>query len=197
MLDSYEAARRPVARGVIDNAARMLHVGMAPHRVASLAHDAAVRVLDHVPAWQARLRTEMSETEVTYHDGPLVALGESTRHPTRGHTGTRALDIGWTDRSGEAHTLWPLLSERHTLLVFGGVASRAAESVAPYEDAVATVTLEASLNPDRAARRRYGFDDDGWVLIRSDQVIALRGDDANLSALERYLAMVIVPNANA
>jgi 2-polyprenyl-6-methoxyphenol hydroxylase-like FAD-dependent oxidoreductase len=75
LLDSYEAERRPVARGVIDNAARMLHVGMAQHALARLARDAAVRVLDHVPALQARLRTEMSETEVTYHDGPLVALG--------------------------------------------------------------------------------------------------------------------------
>jgi 2-polyprenyl-6-methoxyphenol hydroxylase-like FAD-dependent oxidoreductase len=197
LLDSYEAERRPVARGVIDNAARMLHVGMAQHALARLARDAAVRVLDHVPALQARLRTEMSETEVTYHDGPLVALGvtgDDARHPVRGHTGTRALDIGWTDQTGEAHTLWPLLSERHTLLVFGGVASRAAESVTPYEDAIATVLLDASLDANGAARRRYGFDDDGWVLIRPDQVIALRGDDADLSALERYLAMVIAPN---
>jgi 2-polyprenyl-6-methoxyphenol hydroxylase-like FAD-dependent oxidoreductase len=199
LLDSYEAERRPVARGVIDNAARMLHVGMAPNPVARLARDAAVRLLDHMPALQARLRTEMSETEITYHDGPLVALGvmsDSARHPARGHTGTRALDIGWIDQTGEAHSLWPLLSERHTLLVFGGVTSRAAEIVALYEDAIATVTLEASLDPDGAARRRYGFDADGWVLIRPDQVVALRGDDADLSALERYLAMIIAPDAS-
>ncbi|WP_277186456.1 FAD-dependent monooxygenase [Caballeronia sp. BR00000012568055] len=196
LLDSYEAERRPVARDVIANATRMLHVGMAPHPVARVVRDAAVRLIDHMPALQARLRTEMSETDITYHDGPLVALGETSRHPSRGHTGTRALDIRWTDRSGEEHSLWPLLSERHTLLAFGdGVVSRAVECVAPYEDAVATVTLGSSLDMDHAARHRYGFDDAGWVLIRPDQVIALRGTDADITALERYLAMVIAPGA--
>jgi 2-polyprenyl-6-methoxyphenol hydroxylase-like FAD-dependent oxidoreductase len=194
LLDSYEAERRPVARDVINNATRLLHVGMAPHPVARIVRDAAVRLIDHMPALQAKLRTEMSETDITYHDGPLVALGETSRHPARGFTGTRALDIRWTDRSGEEHSLWPLLSERHTLLAFGdGIASRAVECVAPYEDAVATVTLEASLDADHAARHRYGFDDAGWVLIRPDQVIALRGADADLTSLERYLAMVIAP----
>ncbi len=101
LLDSYEAERRPVARDIIDHAARLLHVGMAQHPFARLARDAAMRMLDHLPALQARLRTEMSETDVVYRDGPLVALGEVGRHASRGSAGTRALDIRWIDRSGE------------------------------------------------------------------------------------------------
>jgi 2-polyprenyl-6-methoxyphenol hydroxylase-like FAD-dependent oxidoreductase len=196
LLDSYEAERRPVAREVIDNAARLLHVGMAPHPFARIARDAAVRLIDHMPMLQARLRTEMSETDITYREGPLVALGEVVHRAPRGHTGTRALDLRWDDRSGEEHTLWPLLSERHTLLAFGdGVMSKAIDTVALYEDAVATVALEASLDADGSLRRRYGFDDAGWVLIRPDQVVALRGTEHDLAALERYLAMVVAPAA--
>jgi hypothetical protein len=194
LLDSYEAERRPVAREVIDNAARLLHVGMAPHPFARIARDAAVRLIDHMPMLQARLRTEMSETDITYHDGPLLALGEPAHHPARGFSGTRALDLRWTDRSGAEHALWSLLSERHTLLAFVDAdGSRAADCVALYEDAVSIVTLDASLDADGGARRRYGFDGPGWVLIRPDQVVALRGTDDDLSALERYIATVIAP----
>ncbi len=75
--------------------------------------------------------------------------------------------------------------------------SRAADCVVPYEDAVAAFTLNVSLDPDGTARRRYGFDDAGWVLIRPDQVVTVRGVDSDLSALERYLAMVIAPRASA
>jgi hypothetical protein len=198
LLDSYEAERRPVARDVIGNATRLLHVGMAPHMLARLARDAAVCMLDHVPALQARLRTEMSETEIVYRAGPLVALGDASRGTARGYTGTRAPDIRWRDRAGYEHTLWPFLSERHTLLAFveGSRASRAADCVVSYEDAVATVTLDVSHDANADARRRYGFDGPGWVLIRPDEVVAVRGGDGDVPALERYLAMVIAPGVS-
>ncbi|RFU49375.1 FAD-dependent monooxygenase [Paraburkholderia sp. DHOC27] len=193
LLDSYEAERRPVARHVIDNAARLLHVGMAPHPFARLARDAAVSVLDHVPALQERLRTEMAETDITYHDGPLLALAGVSGHQTRGLPGTRALDLRWTDTlEGETRTLWPMLDARHTLIVFAdNDTSRAATLVAPFDDAVQVVTLAAASDPSGEARRRYGFSDAGWVLIRPDQVVAARGEPTHLSALERYLKDVI------
>jgi 2-polyprenyl-6-methoxyphenol hydroxylase-like FAD-dependent oxidoreductase len=197
LLESYEAERRPVARDVIDNATRLLHIGMAAHPMARLMRDAAVRTLDHLPALQTRLRSEMSETDVVYRAGPLVALGDAPHFAKRGDAGARALDIRWSDRSGAEYSLWPLLSERHTLLAFGaGGASRAADCVAPYEDAVASVTLDASHDGNGEARRRYAIDDAGWVLIRPDQVVALRGVDSDLAALERYMAMVVAPGVS-
>ncbi|PQV53965.1 FAD-dependent monooxygenase [Paraburkholderia sp. BL21I4N1] len=199
LLDSYEAERRPVARRVIDNAARLLHVGMAPHPLARLARDAAVSVLDHLPALQERLRTEMAETDITYHDGPLVALGGAPAHPSRGFPGTRALDLHWTQASdGQQRTLWPLLDARHTLVVFRGSEARRAEAiVAPFADAVQSVTLDTADDPAGDARRRYGFEGEGWVLIRPDQVIALRGTSTDVTLLERYLRDVVCSRSTA
>ena len=194
LLDSYEAERRPVARNVIANAARLLHVGMAPHPLARLARDAAVSVLDHVPALQERLRTEMAETDVTYHDGPLVALAESARHPSRGFPGTRALDLHWAHAAdGSPRTLWPLLDVRHTLIAFreGSEVSRAETLAAAHDDAVQVVALDAADDPSGDARRRYGFKGAGWVLIRPDQVVAVRGDSEDVASLERYLKNVV------
>ncbi len=81
-----------------------------------------------------RLRTEMSETDVVYRAGPLIALGDAPHLIRRGETGARVLDIRWSDRSGTEYSLWPLLSERHTLLAFsvGGGVSRAADCVTPW-----------------------------------------------------------------
>jgi 2-polyprenyl-6-methoxyphenol hydroxylase-like FAD-dependent oxidoreductase len=193
LLDSYEAERRPVARSVIDNAARLLHVGMAAHPLARLARDAAATVLGHMPALQERLRTEMAETDITYRDGPLVALGGNVAHRTRGMPGTRALDLHWTDASdGSQSTLWPQLDARHTLIVFGAAdISAIGTLVAPFADTVQLVTITAADDPSGDARRRYGFKQDGWVLIRPDQVVAARGEPADLSLLERYLHDVV------
>lgn len=193
LLDSYEAERRPVARDVIGNAARLLHVGMAPHPLARLARDAAISVLGNMPALQARLRTEMAETDVTYHDGPLVALSGVSGHPSRGFPGTRALDLRWTNAGdGQERTLWPLLDARHTLIEFrDGDASRLGRLVAPFVDAVQLVTIDAADDPAGDARRRYGFNGEGWVLIRPDQVVAVRGEPGDLASLEHYLQIVL------
>lgn len=193
LLDSYEAERRPVAHDVIGNAARLLHVGMAPHPLARLARDAAISVLGHIPALQARLRTEMAETDVTYHDGPLVAFGEVSGHPSRGFPGTRALDLRWTQAGdGQQRSLWSQLDARHTLILFrDGEASPVEQLVAPFADAVQIVTIDAADDPAGDARRRYGFNGEGWILIRPDQVVAVRGQLAELALLERYLKKVI------
>jgi len=147
-----------------------------------------------VPALQERLRTEMAETDVTYHDGPLVALAESARHPSRGLPGTRALDLHWSAAvDGTPRTLWPLLDARHTLIAFrdGAEVARAETLVAPHTDAVQIVALDAADDPSGEARRRYGFKGAGWVLIRPDQVVAVRGEPEDLASLERYLKNVV------
>jgi len=198
LLDSYEAERRPVARDVITNAARLLHVGMASHALARLVRDAAVRVLDSMPALQHKLRTEMSETDITYRSGPLVALGGSASHRGRGGVGTRALEIAWLGDADDERRLWPLLNDRHTLLVFSDgdrEQAPAAARAAPHAAAVQTIVIGMAADPQGDARRRYGLDAAGWVLIRPDMVIAARGAEDDVAVLERYLQTVIARNA--
>lgn len=186
LLDSYEVERRPVAHHVIDNASRLMHAGMSANPFVRFARDIAVSVLDHVPALQMRLRTEMSETEITYREGPLVELAGDKRHFARGMPGTRARDLHWTE-GGAPRALWPLLHDpRHVLMTFGA-ADAVAQCAAPYADAVRTVSLDAKGEP----AARYGFDAPGYVLIRPDQVVALRGSADNLATLEGYLERVV------
>jgi hypothetical protein len=171
---------------------------MASHALARLVRDAAVRVLDSMPALQHKLRTEMSETDITYRSGPLVALGGSASHRGRGGVGTRALEIAWLGDADDERRLWPLLNDRHTLLVFSDgdrEQAPAAARAAPHAAAVQTIVIGMAADPQGDARRRYGLDAAGWVLIRPDMVIAARGAEDDVAVLERYLQTVIARNA--
>jgi 2-polyprenyl-6-methoxyphenol hydroxylase-like FAD-dependent oxidoreductase len=188
LLDSYEAERRPVAHRVIDHASRMMHTAMSGNPMMRFARDLAVTVLGRVPALQTRLRAELSETEITYREGPLIALAGESRHVARGFPGTRARDLRWIDTaSGASHTLWAsLCAARHTLVIFGE-AEAVASRVAPFSDAVQVIRLDAAGEP----AKRYGFDTPGYVLIRPDQVVALRGSANDAALLDRYIKRVV------
>jgi hypothetical protein len=69
--------------------------------------------------------------------------------------------------------------------------SRAETLAAAHDDAVQVVALDAADDPSGDARRRYGFKGAGWVLIRPDQVVAVRGESEDVASLERYLKNVV------
>ena len=139
-----------------------------------------------------RLQIELSETEITYRDGPLVALGEPPRRPRRTDAGTRARD-GRLIIGGETRQLWPLLGAgRHVLLLFEaagqpidfrGIADRADERLL-----ILRVSNES--DPDGALRAGYHQEGTGWVLIRPDQVVGARGGARDLALLHLYLDRV-------
>jgi 2-polyprenyl-6-methoxyphenol hydroxylase-like FAD-dependent oxidoreductase len=193
LLDSYEAERRPVARAVIAGAAQKLHVAFHGSGVARALRDVAVAVLGNLPAVQRKLQIELSETEVAYHDGPLVALGAPPRRTGRGDVGTRARDAAIVDAAGGPSTLWPILSRgHHTLLLFedgrpitlDGAAAHLGPDLVP-------VRLDPRTDPGGAARERYRMDGPGFVLVRPDQVVAVRGRAGDLGALANYLDPVL------
>lgn len=201
LLSSYEAERRPVAKAMVAAAAQKLHVASAANPVARVLRDVAVSVVGHVPALQKKLERDLSETELIYRDGALVALGEAPRHPVRGDVGTRALEIHFIDpASGEYRSLWPLLGEaRHTLLWFGD-AQRSANPdaiAARFSGDLTVLVLDAQADPDAHARERYRIDGAGWVLIRPDQVVAARGTADALAGLTTYLDSVVATGREA
>lgn len=198
LLSSYEPERRPIAHDVVKNAAQKLHVGYATSRITRLVRDVAVTVLGNLPAAQKKLQVELSETTVTYHDGPLVALGHPPHRPSRTEVGTRARAAHVTDAAtGARMALWPLLGgTHHTLLAFpdaGQIVDTA--PLAGLDGAVSLVAIPPASDPEGAVRKAYGIRAPGWVLVRPDQVIAARGDLDDLAPLAAYLDRVVRPAA--
>jgi 2-polyprenyl-6-methoxyphenol hydroxylase-like FAD-dependent oxidoreductase len=196
LLDSYHAERRPIARAVIDGATQKLHALLATGPVATALKIAALSTVGRLPALHRKLMRELSETDIVYHDGPLVALGAPPSAPRRTDVGARARDVTLVGASGEG-TLWSFLTEpRHSLLVFAeaGQGPDIATVLADCGDSLAVKRIDAAADPSGEARRRYRVDGPGWVLIRPDQVVAARGSGADTATLERYLARVCRPS---
>ncbi len=197
LLDSYEAERRPVARDVVKGAAQKLHVAFAGSRITQFVRDVAVTVIGNLSAAQKKLQTELSETAITYHEGPLVALGAPPRSPQRTEVGTRALDVLFAHPdSGVSTALWPLIGgTAHTLLLFPDAQTPLTVEAATVGcgEALRILSIPPSSDPQGLVRERYRIRKAGWVLIRPDQVVAARGEAGDLTGLANYLDRVVRP----
>jgi 2-polyprenyl-6-methoxyphenol hydroxylase-like FAD-dependent oxidoreductase len=199
LLDSYEPERRAVALDVVKAAGQKQHLAFSSGAVTRILKDLAVSILGNLAVVQKELQIELSETEVTYRDGPLVALGLPPRRVKRTDVGTRARDAAMTI-AGETRRLWPLLGRGlHTLLVFeengttidtSQIAARGGERLA-----VVRVTPQSDLNGDM--RVRYHQQGPGLVLIRPDLVVAARAGAQDLGPVQNYLDCVLCTRRDA
>ncbi|SKA27027.1 2-polyprenyl-6-methoxyphenol hydroxylase [Enhydrobacter aerosaccus] len=198
LLDSYEAERRPVAKAVVDAAAQKLHLAFGGNKLMTLAKDMAVSIFGNMPAVQRKLQVELSETEIIYRDGPLVALGGGKRKAKRTDVGSRAREATIVEAaSGKSHGLWPYLSTgHHSLLIFEegerpltapGIVNEAAQQLQ-------VLRLDGRSDPKGEVRERYRLRGPGWVLVRPDQVVAARGEGDDFSVLQAYAAQVLHPS---
>ena len=105
---------------MIDAAAQKQHLAFGSSTIGRIVKDVAITILGNIPAVQKKLQVELSETEVVYRGGPLVALAEPPRRAKRTGVGARARDAMLVDPgTGQQIPLWPRLCElRHTLLLF-------------------------------------------------------------------------------
>lgn len=194
LLDSYEAERRPIARAVIEAAAQKQHLSFGASKLTSMVRNMAVSIFGNIPAVHRKLQVELSETEIVYRDGPLVALGAGKRGARRTDVGTRACEASIVDlATGARASLWPYLSTpRHSLLIFED-GQRPAElpRLAGAGDHLQVLRLDGRVDPTGEVRERYRLRGPGWVLVRPDQVVAARGDGADFSALDAYAAEVL------
>jgi 2-polyprenyl-6-methoxyphenol hydroxylase-like FAD-dependent oxidoreductase len=193
LLDSYEPERRAIAQNVVKAAEQKLHLAFSSGAAMRIVKDIAVSLLGNLSIVQRRLQIELSETEIVYRDGPLVALGAPPRRPGRTDVGARARDAILTV-GGKDQPLWPLLSEsRHTLLLFEDAGSPidAAETTDVADKRLSVLRVTPENDPKKHVRARYRQRGPGWVLIRPDQVVAARADGADLSALNGYLDRVL------
>jgi hypothetical protein len=195
LLESYEPERRPIAHDVVAQSAQRLHIAFASSTATRILRDIAVTVLGNLRPVQKMLQTQLSETQIVYRDGPLVALGEPPRNARRTDVGARARDALVVDAdSGEKRPLWPLISDlRHTLLVFDdeGSAIDITAMAENVEDQLTVLRLSAERDPEGKLRDRFNQHGPGWVLIRPDHVVAARGKGGDLRLLDRYLDRVV------
>ena len=196
LLDSYEAERKPIA---IRNtgAARVLAQSVGEVRVApeieqpTAAGEAARR---QAGAFLATFGEEFASLGVQlgarYDGSPIVvADGPAPADDIAGYTptsvpGGRAPHF-WLDAGrGPGSSLFDRLGVGFTLLQLGPVAA----GVAAFEAAARArgVPLEVLAVPGPAARALYGC---GLALIRPDQYVAWRGEQAPVDA-DRVLATV-------
>jgi len=198
LLDSYGPERRAIARDVVKAAERKLHLAFSSGAATRILKDIAVSIFGNLSIVQKRLQIELSETEIVYKDGPLIALGDPPRNPQRTDVGARARDASLTCGDRSQH-LWPLLSEpRHTLLLFEDAGSPidTPELADLADKQLAILRLTPDNDPNERARGRYRQRAPGWVLIRPDQVVAARGDGDDRAALNRYVDRVLRPISN-
>jgi 2-polyprenyl-6-methoxyphenol hydroxylase-like FAD-dependent oxidoreductase len=192
LLASYEAERRPVAHDVIKSAAQKQHAAFSQGHLTQALKDTAVSIFGNIPAVQKKLQVELSETDIVYRDGPLVALGDPPRRAGRADVGGRARDVVLANGAGGG-SLWPRLVEpRHSLLVFAnGAEPPGLDSVTQAAgDRLQVIRVGAG---NREAAQRYHLDGSGWVLIRPDQVVAARGESSDTTLLTRYVDRVLRP----
>jgi 2-polyprenyl-6-methoxyphenol hydroxylase-like FAD-dependent oxidoreductase len=200
LLSSYEAERRPVAQKVVGDSALRLHVMSATNPLATMARDVAVSIAGRLPIAQKKVQIELSETDVTYQQGPLTELGGQPRHPQRGDVGTRALNVDIPSGDGGIRALWSSFDGvQHLLLVYGSADdARAIEPiVAGHQDTLRLVRFDGHSIEHQAASVRYRMLEPGWVLIRPDMVIAARGVMGDVSRLRDYLDSVMPGKVSA
>ncbi len=199
LLDSYEAERRPIARGVIDAAAQKQHLSFGASKLTSKVRNMAVSIFGNIPAVHRRLQVELSETEFAYRDGPLVALGGSKRSSKRTEVGTRAREVSFVDEAtGRNASLWPYLSApRHSLLIFpeGDRPVSLNGAVEEAGDHLQVLHVDSRCDPTGKVRTRYRLSGPGWVLVRPDQVVAARGVGSDFSTLHAYASQVLRPRS--
>ena len=195
LLESYEPERRAIAHDVVAAAAQKLHLAFNNSTAARIVKDIAVTVFGNLRPVQKMLQTELSETEIVYRDGPLVALGEPSRHARRTDVGARARDAVFLDAdTREERPLWPLISGlHHTLLIFDDMGSPIDKTAVTkgIGDRLTVLRVTPDRDPEGKVRDRFNQRGSGWILIRPDQVVAARGNGGDFKALDRYLAKVI------
>jgi hypothetical protein len=180
---------------VIAGAAQKQHLAFTSSAIVRVIKNIAVSIFGNIPAVHRMLQVELSETDIVYRGGPLVALGAPPRRARRSEVGSRARDAAFTDpATGQTTTLWPPLSKwRHSLLLFEDT-RRATDTngiAAGTGDRMQILRLDPQSDPERKARERYRLRGPGWALIRPDQVVAARGEGTDWTVLNTYLDRVV------
>jgi FAD binding domain len=213
ILDSYEAERRPVARGVLRGTDLLTRAIALRHPVAVSIRNAVVSFLAHFDFVQRRIAHTMSELDINYRRSPLVA----DDHGSGPRPGDRAPDVPCGAPDGRVQRLFEVLRDtRHTLLLFvdnsmptetsgaiqavGDLLSERyrrwinAHLVQRADVPLPNIRWNGARLLDRSGHlyRRFGASSSCLYLIRPDGYVGYRSQPPDAKKLAAYLGRVFV-----
>jgi 4,5-epoxidase len=168
LLDTYEAERRPIAKGVVETTSSVTEVVVGQGRASRLLRDRIAVPLMNQRWVQDRITERVSQLKVSYRHGPLGARRSRFRPGVR--AGDRVGDRTCTRADGTTVRLYDVLGPEWALI--------GADSLA------------------EVARRRLGGvvalrGERDALLVRPDGHLAWRGNDA--AGLQAWLDNALGP----
>jgi 2-polyprenyl-6-methoxyphenol hydroxylase-like FAD-dependent oxidoreductase len=187
LLESYQPERGEVSRRLLKATGRVTRMTLLRNPVATAIRRTVAPRITSRAAVQDRLPFALSQTDVAYPDSPLNT-GHGTPAP-----GERAPDAPL----GAGRIFELLRGTGYVLLSFDGrqdATAEVEEAVRPYGEEIAVHRITADQDPRGEARERYGCVDGGFVLIRPDHHIAVRGGRGEVHLLRDHLARWLTPS---
>ena len=220
LLDTYQAERHPVARGVLQGTHLGTRLFLAQNPLMRVVREQAVPAIVNIPLVRRRILAAVSQLAVGYRGSPLsvnVDDREEARRWLRRHgrglrPGDRVPDATLIDaRGGAPVALFDLISQGWTLLLFQGNQATpetigALERIArQVQDAVGAAVLSyfvlappanggvvaaTLLDPTRTVAHIFGARQALVALVRPDGYLGYRGRLDQPGELASYLARV-------
>ena len=161
LLDSYSTERSAIGEQVLRNTGTLTRVATVRNPILQQLRDLAANMLGHVDAITERLVLQLTELDLHYAHGPLVAASGHGR-PANGQ---RAPDCLATEPGGINGRLYDLFHDGRFVVLGAGVPNAPDETLAPL--ARFAVTADPAYRPGY----RYLIRPDGYVAASADNEV--------------------------
>ncbi|MFL6183227.1 MAG: FAD-dependent monooxygenase [Actinomycetes bacterium] len=220
LLDTYQAERHPIARGVLRGTHLSTRLILAQNPLMRAVRELAVPAIVNIPPARRRILAAISQLTINYR-GSSLSVDADDRAASRGwlrltarvlRAGDRVPDAALIDiRSSQPVMLFDLVSQGWTLLLFAGndampesidvlgrIARQARDAVGDAvhsyfvldAPAIDDTAVTALLDPARQVSRVFAAGKGLVALVRPDGYLGYRGRLDQRGELASYLARV-------
>jgi 2-polyprenyl-6-methoxyphenol hydroxylase-like FAD-dependent oxidoreductase len=220
LLDTYQAERHPIARGVLRGTHLSTRLILAQNPFMRAVRERAVPVIVNIPPIRRRILAAVSQLTINYR-GSSLSVDADDRAASRGwlrltarvlRAGDRVPDAALIDiRSSQPVMLFDLVSQGWTLLLFAGndampesidvlgriarqIQDTVGDAVRSYfvldAPAIDDTAVTALLDPARQVSRVFAAGKGLVALVRPDGYLGYRGRLDQRGELASYLARV-------
>ena len=194
LLDSYQAERHPVAKGVIGFTGLLTNIGTL-RGAAQAARNAVVRVIGNIPAIQHKMANTLEEITVSYQDSPAVLGGPLPHAKVR--AGQHLPHVADADLQKELSRLCHVDNSGHTVLTVA--AGQPAPAAGPVGQVQVLITSDDApvggydavvADPKGLVAQRLGLHSGGRVVVRPDGYIGAMAALDDAKTIADYFAKI-------